>query len=190
MSTHTLATALEPIFLEEGNSEIAVTARFVKVAGVFAQFPHSTINDASDLIKSDEVRRLAMGGWLLYTYGATKENKTAVYNMARLGKSEVYRSVIKADTFDKVKDAYKKAVQRLTKKAQAERQERNTSGETANTLLKSASRLDDASIVLTINDENDDYIKALEAVIKRYKSAKTSAKVKAVMSAPEPALIS
>jgi len=190
MSTHTLATALEPIFTEEGNSESAVTARFVKVAGVFAQFPDSTINDASDLIKSDEVRRLAMGGWLLHTYGATKEIKSSVYKMARLGKPEVYRSVIKADTFDKVKEAYSKAVKRLTKKAQAERQERNTSGDTANTLLKSASRLDDTSIILVVNDENDDYIKALEAVIKRYKSAKASAKVQAVLSAPEPALVS
>ena len=190
MSTHTLATSLEPIFLEEGNSETAVTARFVKVAGVFAQFPHSTINDASELIKSDEVRRLAMGGWLLYTYGATKDNKTAVYKMARLGKSEVYRSVMKADTFDKVVESYKKAVKRLTKVSQAKRQEANTSGVGGKALLKSASRLDDESIIFTPDEEQDDYIKALKAVIKRYESAKTSVKVKAVMSAPEPALIS
>lgn len=190
MSTYTLASALEPIFAEEGSSESAVTARFVKVAGIFAQYPDNTIDDVSDLIKSDEVRRLALGGWLLHQFGVTKENKTAVYNFAQLGKVEAYRSVKGATSITSAQEAYKKAVKRITKKAQAKRQERNTSGDTGNALLKTASRLDSADIVLVVNEANDDYIKALEAVIKRYKAIKTSNKVKAVLeSAPEPALV-
>ena len=177
----TLVTALEPIFAEEGNSETAVTARFVKVAGVFAQFPDSTINDASDIIKSDEVRRLAMGGWLLHTYGATKDTKSAVYKMAQLGKSEVFRSVIKADSWDKVKDAYKKATRRLAKDASAKREERKVSGERVEALLKVASNLGDDDLVIIPTDKTDDQVKALKAFIKRYEAAKKPK----VASAPE-----
>ena len=189
MSNPTLATELEPIFLEEGTDETAVTARFVKVAGVFARFPESTINDISDLIKSDEVRRLALGGWLLYSFGATKENKTAVYNLARLGKSEVYRSVLKATSLEQVKDAYKKATRRLTKKAQADLLVKKTSGERGKTLLKAAANLDDEDIMFIPDDEQDDYIKSLKAVIKRYELAKTKKKVTAILSAPEPVAV-
>jgi hypothetical protein len=189
MSTHTLATALEPIFAEEGNSEKAVTLRFVKVAEIFSRFPESSINDASDLIKSDEVRRLALGGWLLYTYGATDKNKSAVYKMAQLGKPEAYRSILKAKSWEDVGKAYKAAKLRMAKAKAAKKQEANTSGNTATSLLASASRLDDDSLVFVVNEENDEAIKAMKRAIKRYEAIKTHNKVKAVMEESAPALV-
>ena len=117
----------------------------------------------------------------------TKENGLAVYQMARLGKSEVYRSVLKTDSLAKAKEAYKKAIGRLAKASQAKRQEANTSGDSGTAMLKSASRLDDASVILKVTPENDDAIKALEAVIKKYKALKTNKS--ATQSAQEPALV-
>jgi len=187
MSTSTLAGALESIFTEEGTGESAVVARFSKVAHVFGQYPDNSIADVAGMIKTDEVRRLALGGWLLHQYGVTKDNGIAVYQMARLGKPEVYRSVLKTDSLAKAKEAYKKAIGRLAKASQATRQEANTSGESGTAMLKSASRLDDASIILKVTPENDEAIKALEAVIKKYKALKTNKS--ATQSAQEPALV-